>query len=153
MLGEKVSYIDFICKSSVLISLLLLGTSTVEMLFGQLMMMTDGCGRLDVRQLQDVLKRLMLTNALRLLPANVRDFPFLTQLKQHMKSYKPDDFEAPEVVNTVTYPSLKSNDGSVIPQNSSFDIPRVKKKRKLYVPSKPISDSDIGNVRKFHKTF
>ena len=57
------------------------------MLFGQLTLMVDGCGKLNVRQLQDVLKRLLLTSSLRLLPNSVRGFPFLTHLKQHMTSY------------------------------------------------------------------
>jgi hypothetical protein len=138
---------------SVWIALVLTGTSTVEMLFGQLMLMTDGCGKLDVRQLQDVLRRLMLTNALRFLPTNVRGFPFLTQLKQHMKSYKPDDSESSEWVKSVPYPSLKTSDGNIIPHDSSFDKPMVTKKRKLYNPSKPASEVGTADVRRFHKKF
>ena len=117
------------------------------------MMMTDGCGRLDVKQLQDVLKRLMLTNAFRLLPASVRGFPFLGHLKQHMKSYKPDDFEVPDYVKGLKYPKLKESDGSIRPENSSFDIARVFKKRKVFKPSDPVLESETGNVRKHHKKF
>ena len=116
-------------------------------------MMTDGCGRLDVRQLQDVLKRLMLTNAFRLLPTSVRGFPFLSQLKQHMKSYKPDDFEAPEYVKGINYPRLRESDGNVFPQDSTFDIPRLFKKRKVFNPSDPVSATDAGKIRKHHKKF
>ena len=117
------------------------------------MMMTDGCGSLDVRQLQDVLKRLMLTNAFRLLPTSVRGFPFLGHLKNHMKSYKPDDFEAPEYEKGIKYPSLKECDGNINPEDSTFDIPRVFKKRKVFKSSNPILESDTGNVRKHHKKF
>ena len=51
-------------------------------------LMTDGGGKLNVRQLQDVLKRLIVTSAFRLLPNSVRGFPFLSHLKQHMTSYR-----------------------------------------------------------------
>ena len=133
-----------------------LGTSTVEMLFGQLMMMTDGCGKLDVRQLQDVLKRLMITNAMRLLPEKVRGFKFLTQLKQHMKSYKPDDIAPSGILGRNAYPSLNAFEGKVFPLDSDFDNPILGRKRKLsFKPSDFSSDSDSagGNVRKFHTKF
>ena len=129
-----------------------LGTSTVEMLFGQLMMMTDGCGKLDVRQLQDVLKRLMITNAMRLLPEKVRGFKFLTQLKQHMKSYKPDDIAPSGILGRNAFPSLNE----FFPLDSDFDKPIVGRKRKLsFKPSDFSSDSDsaVGNVPKFHTKF
>ena len=118
-------------------------------------MMVDGCGKLDVRQLQDVLKRLMITSSLRLLPASVRGFPFLTYLKQHMKSYKPDDFDAPESGKTLKYPILKKSDGHVSPQDSTFDKPSESKKRKIYNPtlSEPNSQTGDENVRKYHKKF
>ena len=132
-----------------------LGTGTVEQLFGQLMMMTDGCGKLNVRQLQDVLKRLMLTNALRLLPPAVRGFQFLNQLKQHMKSYKPDDFVTSDENTDMLYPILRKFDGNIFPSDSIFDKPRrVRRKRTLYNPKAlPQSDSASGDVRKFHKKF
>ena len=124
-------------------------TSSVESLFGQLMMMTDGCSKLNVRQLHDVLQRLALSNALRLLPLKIRGFKFLGNLKRHMTSYKPDEFEDNEV--PLTYPKVKLSDGSIRPADSSFD-----KKTKI---SKPIREkirtisegSFDGNVRKYHK--
>ena len=116
-------------------------------------MMTDGCGKLDVRQLQDVLKRLMLTNAMRLLPEKVRGFKFLTQLKQHMKSYKPDDI-VPSGALGNAYPSLNVFEGKVFPIDSDFDKPILVRKRKnVYKPSEYCSDSTRGNVRKFHTKF
>ena len=119
------------------------------------MMMTDGCGKLDVRQLQDVLKRLMLTNALRLLPPTVRGFQFLNHLKQHMKSYKPDDFVTSDGNSDMLYPVLRKFDGNIFPSDSIFDKPRrVRRKRTLYNPKAlPQSDSASGDVRKFHKKF
>ena len=140
----------------ILMASIIIGTSTVEMLFGQLMLMTDGCGKLDVRQLQDVLKRLMLTNALRLLPAKVRGFQFLNQLKQHMKSYKPDDFVTPDTEQEIVYPRLREFDREIYPSDSMFDKPtKVRKKRNMYNPSSDLlsSDSATGNVRKHHKKF
>ena len=53
-------------------------TTLSEMLFGQLKMMTDGCTRLNARQLHDVLQRLMLANALRLVSLKVHEFKFLS---------------------------------------------------------------------------
>ena len=125
-------------------------TSTVEMLFGQLMMMTDGCSKLNVRQLQDVLQRLTLSNALRLLPQKVRGFVFLGKLNMHMKSYKPDDFECKE--SEVSYPCVSASKGKIELKNSSFDIP-THKTRKLK-PLRASSQDDFdGNVRKWHKKF
>ena len=125
------------------------------MLFGQLMMMTDGCGKLDVRQLQDVLKRLTLTSAFRLLPLAARRFQFLNQLKQHTKSYKPDDFVNPDEIKDVKYPTLRKNNASIFPSNSVFDKPKKnQKKRTIYDPKVPSQlDSVGGNVRKYHKNF
>ena len=126
-------------------------TSSVEMLFGQLMLMTDGCSRLGVRQLQDVLQRLALSNALRLLPAKVRGFTFLGNLKRHMTSYKPDDLD--EKQGLKVYPKLVLSDGSVKPMNSCFDEGHSKRKQ-LKERSRSTSESSFdGNVRKFHKKF
>ena len=126
-------------------------TSSVEMLFGQLMMMTDGCSKLNVRQLQDVLQRVTLSNALRLLPFKVRGFLFLGKLKLHMKSYKPDDFE--EVPSSEAYPKLRLSNGTVKPQNSCFDKSASKKKRQFKGKTGSEVDTFEGNVRKYHNKF
>ena len=131
------------------------GTGTVEQLFGQMMMMVEGCGKLDVRQLQDILKRLTLTNALRLVPSAARGFKFLSQLKQHMKSYTPDDYEDPEEVSDIDYPRFKKVDANIFPSDSLFDKPRKKEKRKTQYlrENQELDDSTMGNVRKYHKKF
>ena len=150
----------FIRFISFILKLIFSGTATVEQLFGQLMLMVDGCGKLDARQLQDVLKRLMITNAFRLLPVKIRGFPFLTLLKQHMKSYTPDDYDASGSVS-LEYPVLKISDGIIVPKDSTFDKPSASaKKRKgstlgqrephrFHLDSK----SEDINVRKYHKKF
>ena len=123
-------------------------TGTVEQLFGQLMMMTDGSSRLNVRQLQDVLQRLCLTSALRLLPHKMRGFEFLGKLNVHMKSYKPDDFEVDNA--TASYPCLNTSQGTVSLKNSSFDVPSVSRKKSKLLREHSTDDFD-GNVRKYHK--
>ena len=125
-------------------------TSTVEMLFGQLMMMTDGYCNLDVRQLQDVLGRLTLSNAFRLLPSSVRGFVYLGQLKRHMKSYKPDDEESQES-SKQHYPMLRSNVDSIHPVDSLFDRKGTSKKKR-YVASRE-RDNSQQNVRKYSRKF
>ena len=127
-------------------------TSSVEMLFGQLMMMTDGCSRLNVRQLHDVLHRLMLANALRLVPLKVRGFKFLGYLRRHMKSYRPDDSE--DALSTlISYPHAFHSHGSVTSSNSYFDCEKRKYKRRHLVEPRAIPHERTfdGNVRKFHK--
>ena len=126
-------------------------TSTVEMLFGQLMMMTDGSTRLNVRQLQDVLQRLTISSALRLLPLKVRGFKFLGNLKRHMKSYHPDDSEAVLEDGICVYPKLTLSSGTAQPLDSSFDKSMKSNKRKF----KDFARENIGEdrVRKFHGKF
>ena len=125
-------------------------TSTVESLFGQLMMMTDGCSKLNVRQLQDVLQRLTLSNALRLLPMKVRGFEFLGKLDTHMKSYKPDNFESR--ASELSYPSLSTSKGTANLKNSLFDIPvqKTKNPKRLRTTS---PDSFDGRIRQYHYKF
>ena len=124
------------------------------MLFGQLSLMTDGCGKLDARQLEDVLKRLTLTSALRMVPAKVRGFKFLTYLKQHMTSYKPDDDEPDDSV-TIAYPKLDASNGSVVVFDSSFDVLKKKKKRIFSYHGKNTQEEyhSRGDVRGYHKKF
>ena len=130
------------------------GTGTVEQLFGQMTMMIEGCGKLDVRQLQDVLKRLTLTSALRLVPYSARGFQFLGQLKQHMTSYQPDDYEDPLEVTDMKYPCIKKIGANIYPADSLFDkSKKLKKKRTQYLRDQSELDSDCGNVRKYHKKF
>ena len=131
------------------------GTGTVEQLFGQMTMMMDGCGKLDVRQLKDILKRLTLTNALRLTPQAVRGFKFLNQLRQHMKSYKPDDFDDSELVIDRNYPALKAINRDIHPSNALFDIPKKKKKKRILFDSErqPHIDDAGDKVRKFTRKF
>jgi hypothetical protein len=116
------------------------------------MMMTDGCTKLNVRQLQDVLQRVTLSNALRLLPLKTRGFQFLGKLKMHMKSYEPDDYE---VMSTQgTYPKLSmSYNGIVQPRNSCFDKPSSKKKKIKELTGSTSESNFDGNARKFHKKF
>ena len=127
-------------------------TSTVEMLFGQITMLTDGSSRLNVRQLQDVLQRVTISSALRSLPSKVRGFQFLGQLKMHMKSYEPpDEEEDSSYVGINHYPKLTLNQGSLCPKDSSFDRPSRKKKRKFTAFARESSHAD--DVRKFHEKF
>ena len=69
--------------------------------------------------------------------------------------FKPDDFEASELLTPVNYPELKESNGTVKPCDSAFDKPsQKKKKRKLYKPSaQPVMGSSDSDVRKFHKKF
>ena len=116
--------------------------------------MTDGYGKLDVRQLKDVLRRLSLTSALRLVPQDVRGFKFLSQLRQHMKSYKPDDFEDPEIATGIDYPSLKAINAKILPSNSLFDMVKGPRKKRAYQLKEPVHVESAGaNVRKYHKKF
>ena len=128
-------------------------TSSVEMLFGQLMMMTDGCMKLNVRQLHDVLQRLTLSNALRLLPSKVRGFKFLGNLRRHMKSYSPDDVEDTSD-QKLLYPSVFHSKCIVRSSNSCFDKIQLGKKR-TFGESQPRLASEEksfdGNVRKYFK--
>ena len=126
-------------------------TSSVEMLFGQLMLMTDGCTKFGVRQLQDVLQRLALSSALHLLPLKVRGFKFLGNLKRHMTSYKPDDLEEMQVVKR--YPKLRHSDGVIRPTNSSFDEGKTKRKLLKDRARSTSESSSDGIVRKYHKKF
>ena len=124
----------------------------MESLFGHLMLISEGCSKLNVRQLNDVLQRVCLSNALRLLPYKVRGFEFLGKLKMFMKSYSPDDYEAKSSENS--YPELSVSNGTVLLRDSLFDNTSFKKKKKLKELSGCRSESDFdGNVRKFHKKF
>ena len=126
-------------------------TSSVEMLFGQLMMMTDGCMKLNVRQLHDVLHRLALSNALRLLPSKVRGFKFLGNLKRHMKSYRPDDLEETSDESN-HYPNVFKSRCIVTSIDSCFDKTRSGRKRSAEEPRlTPDERSFDGNVRKYFK--
>ena len=103
-----------------------------------------------MRQLQDVLQRVTISNALRLLPLKVRGFKFLQGLKMHMKSYNPDDHEV-GTREKLSYPKLKLSSGIVQPQNSSFDRFSKKRKRKFTDFAQESSHGD--DVRIFHEKF
>ena len=130
-------------------------TSTVEQFFGQLMLLADGGTKLNCRQISNVLSRVMLTNALRMVPAKKKGFHFLTKLGVHMKSYTVPETEDDRETPTLSrYPSIKQNRTEISPIDSPFD--RNQLKRKLFNISKSkgehVGTSD-GNVRKFFKRF
>ena len=130
-------------------------TSTVEQFFGQLMLLADGGTKLNCRQISNVLSRVMLTNALRMVPAKKKGFHFLTKLGVHMKSYTvPETEDDGETPTLSRYPSIKQNRTEISPIDSPFD--RNQLKRKLFNISKSkgehVGTSD-GNVRKFFKRF
>ena len=132
-------------------------TGTVEQFFSQITLMCEGGSKLHCREISDILSRVMLTNALRLLPNSVKGFSFLAGLKIHMTSYKSDAFENDEDLDVV-YPELHEK-GDIHPKDSLFDKkrgkPRSKQARKVDEMI-PVSGSSVvfdGNVRKYHKRF
>ena len=128
-------------------------TSTVEQFFGQLMLLADGGTKLNCRQICNILSRVMLTNALRMIPVQKKGFHFLTKLSVHMKSYSVPE-EEDETPTMQQYPSLKQNRTFICPLDSPFDSHRSKRKISNLLGSKgeDIGSSD-GNVRKHWKKF
>ena len=130
-------------------------TATVEQLFGQLTMMTEGGSKLNCAQFREILKRLMLTNSTRLVPMELKGFTFLTKLGVHMKSYTANEVESCESLR-FTYPTLKANSVVVKLNNSPFD--EYSSKRKTVhgtisgLKDKDVEGSDV-NPRKFIKRF
>ena len=130
-------------------------TSTVEQFFGQLTMMTEGGSKLSCAQFREILKRLMLTNSARLLPAALKGFTFLSKLGVHMKSYTSKDAEVSDTVR-VSYPTLQANSTAVNLHDSPFD--ECTSKRKAVhgtistLKEKDVEGSDV-NPRKFVKRF
>ena len=130
-------------------------TATVEQLFGQLTMMTEGGSKLNCAQFREILKRLMLTNSTRLVPMELKGFTFLTKLGVHMKSYTANEVESCESLR-FTYPTLNANSVVVKLNNSPFD--EYSSKRKTVhgtisgLKDKDVEGSDV-NPRKFIKRF
>ena len=127
-------------------------TSTVEQFFGQLMLLADGGTKLNCRQIGNVLSRVMLTSALRLVPIQKKGFHFLTKLSVHMKSYAaPDEDEGQQLRQ---YPTLKQNRTEISPIDSPFDRKHLKRKIRdhLFRKGEDVGSAD-GNVRKFFNKF
>ena len=132
------------------------GTLTVEQFFGAITLMADGGSKLDCRKIQDILERVMMCNALRMVPDSVKGFKFLTKMKVHMKSYEAESNDKEESFQT-EYTSLFMQRGVISPLNAPQDIASKKRKRSSL---KKIEETDAllvmagdSNVRKFHKRF
>ena len=131
-------------------------TGTVEQFFGQITMMCDGGVKLNCDKISDILSRVALTNALRLLPNSIKGFSFLGRLNTHMKSYSAN--VDPSTTSVSRYPRLiVNNTCKICPRNSEFDNFGTRKRKtmssckmlNLYVNSL-LSE---GEVRKHHKKF
>ena len=133
------------------------GTLTVEQFFGAITLMADGGTKLHCRQINDILERVMLCNALRMLPESVKGFKFLTLLKVHMKSYEAEEDE--EKPNCETeYPSLFLQRNIILSLDAPQDKPSKKRKRSIIKKANEIGSvfsTKIGesDVRKYHKKF
>ena len=132
------------------------GTLTVEQFFGAITLMADGGSKLDCRQIHDILERVMMCNALRMVPDSVKGFKFLTKMKVHMKSYEAESVDEEDSLKT-EYTSLFIQRGVISPMNAPQDIPNKKRKRSS---TKKLDETDAllvmagdSNVRKFHKKF
>ena len=130
-------------------------TGTVEQFFSQLTLMNDGGSKLTCSVIQDILHRVMITNALRMLPNHVKGFSFLGQLNLHMSSYSDKQDEVMDSILEV-YPRLKVKDkalNKIIPVDSNFDQQRSTRKRRALRMKHVVMDSGTGAVRKFSKKF
>ena len=130
-------------------------TAGVEQFFSQMMLLADHGNKLDHRQISDILSRVMIINALRLLPINIKGFPFLTKLNVHMKSYTaPTDEEIVDCFPNSAYPKwLQSSSNCIHPANSYFDQVASKRKVKYYKSRKSEVVGTDGHYRKYHKKF
>ena len=131
-------------------------TGSVEQFFGQMTLLSDHGTKLDIRQVQDILSRVMLINALRLLPVSQKGFLFLTKLKVHMKSYRAlvEDDPAHED-QSLQYPKrVEKKENLLFPVDSYFDKFASKTKRKIpaSIPEKQ-DTADDGHSRKYHRKF
>ena len=131
------------------------GTLTVEQFFGAITLMADGGSKLHCRQINDILERVMMSNALRMVPESVKGFKFLSLMKVHMKSYEAEA-EDEEGHFETEYPSLFLQRKLIMPIDAPQD--KQSKKRKRSVMNIKEKDKnycmidEIG-VRKFHKKF
>ena len=134
-------------------------TGSVEQFFGQLTMMCDGGMKLDCAMITDILSRVTLTNALRLVPNNVKGFSFLKHLKVHMTSYSVEANSELEQQQE-KYPKLEVHRRSFCsfhPVDSNFDRPNSRKRKTLSDSKMVQMDVNClitdGEVRKHHKKF
>ena len=125
-------------------------------------MMCDGGMKLNCSMVGDILSRVALTNALRMIPDSVKGFSFLAHLKTHMKSYTAEKEDSNSKMST-RYPKLLFNlECSFVPNDSNFDSQDSKKRKTLsankmlkpYFDSRTFEGSSAdGSVRKYHKKF
>ena len=132
------------------------GTLTVEQFFGAITLMADGGSKLHCRQIRDILERVMLCDALRMVPDMVKGFKFLTMMKTHMKSYAAEESDGQAEFET-EYPSLFLQRSIISPMNAPQDKPSKKRKKSSKNISKETNTTYYmpgdSNVRKFHKKF
>ena len=119
--------------------------------------MADGGMKLNCTVLTDILERVMITNALRLIPVSVKGFSFLECLKLHMTSYTEKSEEDENIRNPI-YPLLTKEvvKKVITPVDSEFDKKSVKKRKIVFREKrcdKTVIGSSDGAVRKFFKTF
>ena len=131
------------------------GTGSVEQFFSQLTLMCEGGTKLNCREISDILSRIMITNALRLIPVSLKGFSFLANLGQHMTSYRNEKYEDENPDGYIlNYPELHRYLGLEIhPQNSVFDMEQRKYKRKQIMEPRILTGESDGSVRKFWKKF
>ena len=117
--------------------------------------MNDGGRKLTCKVLSDVIRRVIITNSLRLLPVSVKGFSFLGMLKLHMTSYKADEEDSEWLNIAPSYPVIFKRKGDILPQDSSFDAKRDKKRKLNFreVVREANAVNVCSNVRKFVKKF
>ena len=129
-------------------------TGSVEQFFSQITLMNDGGLKLNCDAVADILRRVTITNSLRLLPDSVKGFSFLRHLNVHMKSYL--DTNDDDSGCSSNYPQLKSHHPArlvVVPLDSPFDAIKSKK-RKVYQNTRTTEANMFdGAVRKYHRKF
>ena len=130
-------------------------TGTVEQFFSHITLMNDGGRKLTCKVLSDVIRRVIITNSLRLLPVSVKGFSFLGMLKLHMTSYKADEEDSEWLNIAPSYPVIFKRKGDILPQDSSFDAKRDKKRKLNFreVVREANAVNVCSNVRKFVKKF
>ena len=128
-------------------------TGSVEQFFSQITLMNDGGLRLNCSALSDILKRVAITNSLRLMPDEIKGFSFLKHLNVHMKSYNQENENDND--GLCHYPRMTKfrPDLTVYPSDSQFDKKRGSKKRKVYSTICNVKQLFDGCVRQFHHKF
>ena len=130
-------------------------TGTVEQFFSQITLMNDGGLKLNCVAVADILKRVTITNSLRLLPESIKGFSFLKHLNVHMKSYLECE-DTNSGSDSICYPQVKSLQSSqlvILPKDSAFDM-KTSKKRKIDRTAR-LTGGNLydGAVRKYHRKF